>query len=289
MKIKSNKISDIRQCYLKELSEIYEQQESVVFLDLIFEEFLGLSRVERVLNTEKRATESEILKIHFAVKDLKQHKPIQYILKKTEFYGLPYYVDERVLIPRPETEELVSWVLEFFGQEVNCEILDIGTGSGCIAISIKKNLISANVWAMDVSPLSLEVARMNAISNHVDIHFLLQDILESHISENLPPFDAIVSNPPYVRNSEKLLMQKNVLDYEPALALFVEDNDPLKFYRVIAEFSKKYLKPGGTLFFEINEALAAETVGLLESMGFSDIIVKQDIHNKNRMIKAKKS
>lgn len=289
MNIKSNKISDIRQCYLKELSEIYELQESVVFLDLIFEEFLGLTRVERVLNTEKRATESEILKIHFAVKDLKKHKPIQYILKKTEFYGLPFYVDERVLIPRPETEELVSWVLELLGREVNCEILDIGTGSGCIAISIKKNLISANVWAMDVSPLSLEVAQMNANSNSVDIHFLLQDILESQVSENLPQFDVIVSNPPYVRNSEKLLMQKNVLDFEPALALFVEDNDPLKFYRAIAGFSREHLKPGGTLFFEINEALAAETAGLLETMGFSDIIVKQDIHDKNRMIKAKKS
>ena len=289
MNIKSNKISDIRQSYLKELSEIDEQQESAIFLDLIFEEILGLSRVERVLNPEKRATESEILKIHFAVKDLKQQKPIQYILKKTEFYGLPFYVDERVLIPRSETEELVSWVLELSGQEANREMLDIGTGSGCIAISIKKNLISANVWAMDVSSLSLEVARMNALSNHVDIHFLLQDILESQVSENLPQFDAIVSNPPYVRNSEKLLMQKNVLDYEPALALFVEDNDPLKFYKAIAGFSKAHLKSGGTLFFEINEALAAETAGLLESMGFSDIIAKQDIHDKNRMIKAKKS
>ena len=289
MNIKSNKISDIRQSYLKELSEIYEQQESAIFLDLIFEEILSLSRVERVLNPEKRATESEILKINFTVNDLKKHKPIQYILKKTEFYGLPFYVDERVLIPRPETEELVGWVLELFGQKINCEILDIGTGSGCIAISIKKKLISANVQAMDVSLLSLEVAGMNAISNHVDIHFLLQDILENPISVNLPRFDVIVSNPPYVRNSEKLLMQKNVLDYEPALALFVEDSDPLKFYRAIAGFSREHLNPGGTLFLEINEALAAETAGLLESMGFIEIIVKQDIHNKNRMIKAKKS
>jgi release factor glutamine methyltransferase len=289
MNIKSNKISDIRQSYLKELSEIYEQQESAIFLDLIFEEILGLTRFERILNPDRRATESEILKIHFAVKDLKQHKPIQYILKKTEFYGLPFYVDERVLIPRPETEELVGWVLELSGQAVNCEILDIGTGSGCIAISIKKNLISSNVRAMDVSPLSLEVAKMNAISNHADIHFFLQDILESPISENLPRFDVIVSNPPYVRNSEKLLMQKNVLDYEPALALFVEDSDPLKFYRAIAGFSREHLKPGGTLFLEINEALASETAGLLESMGFSEIIVKQDIRDKNRMIKAKKS
>jgi len=197
-------------------------------------------------------------------------------------------VDENVLIPRPETEELVEWVLEICGQEANVNVLDIGTGSGCIAISIKKNLLSGKVWAMDVSPLALEVAKKNAVSNDVEIHFLQQDILESFGSENLPQFDAIVSNPPYVRNSEKLLMQKNVLEYEPALALFVEDNDPLKFYRAIAGFSADHLKQGGSLFLEINEALADETAAFLQSMEFSDIIVKKDIYDKNRMIKAVK-
>jgi len=288
MKIKSNKISDIRQFYLKELSEIYQPKESAVFLDLIFEEYFGLSRVERVLNPEKRVTESEMLKIHFAIGELKKQMPIQYILEKAEFYGLLFYVDENVLIPRPETEELVEWVLEICGQEANVNVLDIGTGSGCIAISIKKNLLSGKVWAMDVSPLALEVAKRNAVSNDVEIHFLQQDILESVGSENLPQFDAIVSNPPYVRNSEKLLMQKNVLEYEPALALFVEDNDPLKFYRAIAGFSADHLKQGGSLFLEINEALADETAALLQSMEFSDIIVKKDIYDKDRMIKAVK-
>jgi len=288
MKIKSNKISDIRQFYLKELSEIYQPQESAVFLDLIFEAYFGLSRVERVLNPEKRVTESEMLKIHFAIGELKKQRPIQYILEKAEFYGLSFYVDENVLIPRPETEELVEWVLEICGQEANVNVLDIGTGSGCVAISIKKNLLSGKVWAMDVSPLALEVAKRNAVSNDVEIHFLQQDILESVGSENLPQFDAIVSNPPYVRNSEKVLMQKNVLDYEPALALFVEDNDPLKFYRAIAGFSADHLKQGGSLFLEINEALADETAALLQSMGFSDIIVKKDIYDKDRMIKAVK-
>jgi len=288
MKIKSNKISDIRQFYLKELSEIYQPQESAVFLDLIFEAYFGLSRVERVLNPEKRVTESEMLKIHFAIGELKKQRPIQYILEKAEFYGLLFYVDENVLIPRPETEELVEWVLEICGQEANLNVLDIGTGSGCIAISIKKNLLSGKVWVMDVSPLALEVAKRNAVSNDVEIHFLQQDILESVGSENLPQFDAIVSNPPYVRNSEKLLMQKNVLDYEPAFALFVEDNDPLKFYRAIAGFSADHLKQGGSLFLEINEALADETAALLQSKGFSDIIVKKDIYDKDRMIKAVK-
>ena len=288
MKIKSNKISDIRQFYLKELSEIYQPQESAVFLDLIFEAYFGLSRVERVLNPEKRVTESEMLKIHFAIGELKKQRPIQYILEKAEFYGLSFYVDENVLIPRPETEELVEWVLEICGQEANENVLDIGTGSGCIAISIKKNLLSGKVWAMDVSPLALEVAGRNAVSNNVEIGFLLQDILENKGFENLPKFDVIVSNPPYVRNSEKLLMQKNVLEYEPALALFVEDNDPLKFYRAIAGFSADHLKQGGSLFLEINEALADETAAFLQSMEFSDIIVKKDIYDKNRMIKAVK-
>jgi len=288
MKIKSNKISDIRQFYLKELSEIYQPQESAVFLDLIFEAYFGLSRVERVLNPEKRVTESEMLKIHFAIGELKKQRPIQYILEKAEFYGLSFYVDENVLIPRPETEELVEWVLEICGQEANVNVLDIGTGSGCVAMSIKKNSLSGKVWAMDVSPLALEVAKKNAVSNDVEIHFLQQDILESVGSENLPQFDAIVSNPPYVRNSEKLLMRKNVLDYEPTLALFVEDNDPLKFYRAIAGFSADHLKQGGSLFLEINEALADETAAFLQSMEFSDIIVKKDIYDKNRMIKAVK-
>ena len=288
MKIKSNKISDIRQFYLKELSEIYQPEESAVFLDLIFEAYFGLSRVERVLNPEKRVTESEMLKIHFAIGELKKQRPIQYILEKAEFYGLSFYVDENVLIPRPETEELVEWVLEIFGQEANVNVLDIGTGSGCIAISIKKNSLLGKVWAMDVSPLALEVAKRNAVSNDVEIGFLLQDILENKGFENLPKFDVIVSNPPYVRNSEKLLMQKNVLEYEPALALFVEDNDPLKFYRAIAGFSADHLKQGGSLFLEINEALADETAAFLQSMEFSDIIVKKDIYDKDRMIKAVK-
>ncbi len=287
MKIKSNKISDIRQFYLGELSEIFSPQESTIFLDLIFEEFLGLSRMDRILNTEKRATESEILKIHFAVKELEKHKPIQYIFNKTGFYGLPFFVDENVLIPRPETEELVEWVLrELSGNDGSITILDIGTGSGCIAITLKKNFLPGKVWAMDISPQALAVAEKNARLNAATIQFLLFDILEKQGLENLPWFDVIVSNPPYVRNSEKVLMQKNVLDYEPALALFVDDNDPLKFYRAIAEFSMIKLKSGGLLFLEINESLGAETVALLKTTGFSDIIIRKDINDKNRMVKA---
>jgi len=287
MNIRTNKISDIRQYYLKELSEIYQPQESAVFLDMLFEEFLGLSRTGRVLNPDKRATESEILKIHFAVKDLKRQRPIQYILKKTDFYGLPFFVDENVLIPRPETEELVEWIIrETAGAEPSINILDIGTGSGCIAVSLKLNLTSTDVWAMDISQEVLAVAKKNALSNHAEIHLLKHDIFSNSLPQNIPQFDLIVSNPPYVRNSEKQQMQKNVLNYEPALALFVPDEDPLKFYLAISEFSLNHLKPGGSLYLEINEAIATETAHLLESVRFSEIVIKKDIHDRDRMIKA---
>jgi release factor glutamine methyltransferase len=289
MNIRTNKISDIRQYYLKELSEIYQPQESAVFLDILFEELLGLSRPARILNPGKRVTESEILKIHFAVGELKKQRPIQYILKKTEFYGLPFFVDESVLIPRPETEELVEWIiLEATGVKPSLSILDIGTGSGCIAVSIKVNLTFSDVWAMDISKEALAVAKKNAISNHTGIHFLHHDISSDSSPKNIPRFNLIVSNPPYVRNSEKLRMQKNVLNYEPALALFVSDEDPLKFYRAISAFSMNHLKPGGFLFLEINEAFAGGTTDLLESAGFSGIIIKQDINGRDRMIKAVK-
>lgn len=289
MKIKSNKISDIRQFYLTGLSEIYSPQESAVIMDMIFKDIVGISRIDRVLNPEKSLSESEILKIQFAVDELEKHKPIQYILKNTWFYGLPFFVDENVLIPRPETEELVEWILhELDNIEGVSEILDIGTGSGCIAVSLKKHAPASIVWAVDISPQALVVAEKNTQSNGAAIQFLLYDILNNQGIENLPDFDVIVSNPPYVRNSEKVLMQKNVLEYEPALALFVEDDDPLKFYRAIADFAKIRLKPGGLLFLEINESLAAETAALLENRGFSEVIIRKDLNDKNRMIKVEK-
>ena len=289
MKINSGKISDIRQFFLKELSVIYQPQESAVLLDMIFEDFPGISRTERILNPEKIVAETEILKIHFAVEELKNHKPIQYILNKAEFYGLPFYVDENVLIPRPETEELVEWILlEMSISAASATILDIGTGSGCIAVSLKNNLASCKVWAMDISPGALAVAKKNAANNNAGIQFFICNILDEKPPENLPLFDLVVSNPPYVRNSEKLLMEKNVLDYEPSLALFVDDDDPLKFYKAIADFSQLHLVSGGKLFLEINENLGLETVGLLNSIGFSDIILKKDLNGKDRMIKATK-
>ena len=213
---------------------------------------------------------------------MRHFEPIQYILGETEFYGLPFKVTPATLIPRPETEELVDWII------ANCNknpktLLDIGTGSGCIAIALAKNLPAVKVSAMDISEEALKVASENAIYNKVTVNFSKKDILGT---STLPQkYDVIISNPPYVRNSEKEMMQKNVLDFEPASALFVEDDNPLLFYSKIAKLAKNYLNPNGFLFFEINEYLSKEVIQLLERESFSEIELKQDFFGKDRMIK----
>ena len=222
-----------------------------------------------------------------AIEKLKQEIPIQYIIGSTEFYGLPFYVDKNVLIPRPETEELVSLILQNTkakNQKPKTKILDIGTGSGCIAISLAKNLSTAEVWALDVSKKALLVAKKNAELNKVNIHFLNDDILNISV---LPiNFDIIVSNPPYVRELEKKEIKNNVLQNEPHLALFVKDENPLLFYDRIADLAKKYLTQNGQLFFEINQYPVRETFALLENKGYQNIELKKDIFEKDRMIKA---
>jgi len=222
-----------------------------------------------------------------ALEKLKAQKPIQYILGETEFFGLNFKVNDSTLIPRPETEELVSWVLKMKGKSENINVLDIGTGSGCIAISIAKHLEKANVHALDVSEKALEVAEQNAKNNGVAVNFINKDILEisNKRLENQNQFDIIVSNPPYVRHLEKTMMHANVLDNEPHLALFVDDANPLIFYKAITEFAVKNLKSGGALFFEINEYLGPEMIRLLESNNFKNIQLKQDFFKKDRMIK----
>jgi release factor glutamine methyltransferase len=216
---------------------------------------------------------------------LKKEKPIQYILGETEFYGLPFLVNENTLIPRPETEELVEWILEstkYEEQNTKLNVLDIGTGSGCIAISLAKNLPSAQVSAIDVSEKALATAHKNAKINKVDVNFILKNILETESLDE--KYDVIVSNPPYVRNLEKEEIKPNVLEYEPHLALFVEDNDALLFYRKIAALAKKNLSENGKLYFEINQYLGKETVRLLEGMDFKNVILKKDVYGNDRMI-----
>ena len=226
-------------------------------------------------------------KFQKAIFRLKIHEPIQYIIGETEFYGLPFKVNKHTLIPRPETEELVEWIyIEFSNQQStinNQQFLDIGTGTGCIAISLAKNLPNAKVSALDISEEALKIAQQNAEMNKVKIDFFQTDILAA---ETLPKkYDVIISNPPYVRELEKKQMQQNVLKHEPESALYVSNEDPLLFYRAISHLAKKHLNPEGKLFFEINEYLADELTALLEGEGFKNIQVKKDIFGKDRMIK----
>ena len=247
------------------LKNIQDEQEIESFFFILTEYLHNLKRIDVALNPDFEISDAAIEKWNAILAQLQQEKPIQYITREAWFYGLRFEVNENTLIPRPETEELVEWIIESQKSEVQSrklEILDIGTGTGCIPISVKTNLPQANVSAIDVSEKALEVAKRNAASNKVEINFIQTNILEVlDLNQN---FDVIVSNPPYVRNLEKQEIKKNVLDYEPHLALFVEDNDALLFYRKIAQLALKNLSPNGLLFFEINQYLGKETVELLE-------------------------
>jgi release factor glutamine methyltransferase len=238
------------------------------------------------LQTDLIFSEAEIAIWDSILEPLKKEIPIQYLLGKTSFYGLDFEVNNHVLIPRSETEELVEWIIQSTSklEKKDLKILDIGTGSGCIAISIAKNLPSASVFAIDVSENALATAHKNAERNKVNITFINQNILET---EDLKQqFDIIVSNPPYVRHLEKAEIKKNVLDNEPHLALFVEDNDALIFYRKIAALAQKNLSPNGKLYFEINQYLGKEMIALLEKMNFKNIELRKDIYGNDRMITA---
>jgi release factor glutamine methyltransferase len=228
---------------------------------------------------------SEILNWNAILEKLKIQIPIQYIIGTTHFYGLEFIVDENVLIPRPETEELVDWIVKLnskLSKKKNLKILDIGTGSGCIAVSLAKNIPNSEVFAIDVSEKALAIAKKNAILNKVPVTFLHKNILET--KDLNQKFDIIVSNPPYVRNLEKAEIKPNVLDNEPHLALFVPDNDPLIFYKKIAELAAANLNPNGQLFFEINQYLGKETQELLEYIGLKNIELRKDIYGNDRMI-----
>ncbi|WP_309640158.1 peptide chain release factor N(5)-glutamine methyltransferase [Flavobacterium sp.] len=280
------RIKNYRTYFVETLTPIYDAIEAESFFYLILEQQHQMKRIDLALQPESTFSEKQIDDWNVIVKQLQQEIPIQYILGKTSFYGLDFEVDENVLIPRPETEELVDWIL------MDCKtvrwqdgkIVDIGTGSGCIAISLAKNLPQAHVAAIDVSEKALNVAKKNAILNEVDVTFIHQNILET---EDLKAtFDIIVSNPPYVRNLEKTEIKNNVLAHEPHLALFVEDDDALLFYKKIAVLAQKNLKENGQLFFEINQYLGKEMIDLLSSMGFVEVELRQDIYGNDRMISA---
>jgi release factor glutamine methyltransferase len=287
MQVSSNKISDIRKYYQQQLADLYDEKEISSLLYLLFETYAGLTKAQILIEPETPITESQLLKINFAVKDLKNYKPIQYIIGKTEFYGLEFKVGPDVLIPRPETEELVELIIKDSKFVFPNTILDIGTGSGCIAISLKKHLQKAKVTGLDISAGALNVAKTNAIYNNVLIDFKLLDFTDFGQLKKMKSYDVIVSNPPYVRNSEKKLMKKNVLHYEPETALFVNDDDPLIFYKAIALFADRNLNRKGTIYCEINEYLAQSTAELFYHGGFSNVEVINDMNGKERFLKIK--
>jgi release factor glutamine methyltransferase len=288
----NKKIKDYRTHFIQELSSIYDVGEAESFFYLILEEKQKLKRIDLALNPDLTFSNEEIEYWNSILDQLKKEIPIQYLLGKTSFYGLDFEVNSNVLIPRPETEELVDWIIQSTKLSFDSDpddspklkIVDIGTGSGCIAISLAKNIPNAQVFAIDVSEEALATAQKNAIMNQVNVTFISKNILETEDLQQ--QFDVIVSNPPYVRELEKQEIKKNVLDHEPHLALFVENNDALIFYRKIAELAQNNLSPNGQLFFEINQYLGKEMIELLEKMGFKNIELRQDIYGNNRMIKA---
>lgn len=280
------KIKEYRTQFINSLSPIHGEDEAESFFYLILEEKLQLKRIDLALQPDLVLSQDEIVIWNALLDQLKLEIPVQYLLGKTSFYGLDFEVNENVLIPRSETEELVEWIIEV--QKLNnnspLRILDIGTGSGCIAISLAKNIPNALVYAVDVSEKALATAKKNAALNKVAVTFIHQNILETH--DLLQEFDVIVSNPPYVRNLEKVEIKKNVLDNEPHLALFVEDTDALIFYKKIAELGLKNLAPNGLLFFEINQYLGKEMIGLLQNLNFKNNELRKDIYGNDRMTKS---
>lgn len=277
------KIKHYQESFLNQIAPIFDYLEAQSFFYIILEHIHHLKRIDLALNHDLEMTEKQLQEWVKIVAALQTKKPIQYILGETEFYGLKFIVDQNTLIPRPETEELVQLILNFdISTFSNLKILDIGTGSGCIAIALAKNLPNAMVYAIDVSDNALEIAKINAHHNKVNVTFIHQNILET--SNLQQQFNIIVSNPPYVRNLEKNEISKNVLDFEPHLALFVDDDDALLFYRKIAQLAKVNLTKNGVLFFEINQYLASVTTDLLKSLSFNNIQLYKDVYNNDRMI-----
>ena len=289
MKMSSNLVRDCRRHYASELENIYGFDEANALIMILLEHYFGIDRIKIAMDPELRLSESELLTLHFAVKELLKNKPIQYVLGETEFCGMRFFVDEGVLIPRPETEEMVNMVARSVDtmctSSLPCSILDIGTGSGCIAISLAKLLKGSVVTAVDVSEKALEIAKKNAETNGVNVNFILDDILNpQNTALTDSKFDIIVSNPPYVCESEKAEMRANVLDYEPSSALFVSDNDPLIFYRKILEFAQQALKPNGEIWFEINEKFGTEMKNLCEKVGCKQAEIIKDFRGKDRIL-----
>jgi release factor glutamine methyltransferase len=277
-------LGQIKTELLEALHQYYPSQEIHNFYMMLAEHILKLPSHKVLAYPETNVENSEYLKLQNAIEDLKKFRPIQHIIGKTEFYDLEFIVNQNVLVPRPETEELVHLIIENQKGKA-CKIMDIGTGTGCIPITLAKNINGATVHAIDVSVNALETARENAKLNGANVVFHHMDILSTSALPSAP-FDVIVSNPPYVMEKEKQQMQTNVLEYDPHLALFVPNNNPLLFYIAISKLASKSLVGGGFLYFEINEALGKETKTMMEEIGFSNVKVIRDLYGKDRIIQA---
>jgi len=294
------KLAEAEKKIKEQLCSIYEQSESANIALLVLEDCTGLTGTDLLMNKERLLSTEEEEKLESHVKRLLNHEPIQYIMQKAWFYGLELYVDSNVLIPRPETEELVDWIVKDIkakGFDVfekaptdadvtkQLKILDVGAGSGCIALALKKAMPKAEVWGCDVSEKALNVARRNGSDLNIRVDFQGIDFLDEMQQKFLPTVDIIVSNPPYIPFNEKVTMHANVVDHEPHTALFVPDNDALIFYRSIAHFAEKRLYKGGSIYLEIHENLSDGVVEVFKNSGYTDIVVRKDMQGKNRMVK----
>jgi release factor glutamine methyltransferase len=295
------KLYEAEQYIKKELQQIYEEQEAATIAGLAIEHITGFSKTRRVSKKEEVLSSSQIDQLYNNLSRLKNHEPIQYILNKAWFYGMELYVDQNVLIPRPETEELVRWIFDDVKQSgkdvftkramkadetTQLKILDVGTGSGCIALALKKEMVRAEVWGCDISEEALNVARRNGSALDIRVDFQGMNFLDEGQQKLLPTVDIIVSNPPYVPLKDKMQMDSNVVDYEPHTALFVPDNDALIFYKNLALFGKKRLYENGNIYVEIHEDLGKSVVQVFKENGYSTIELRKDIQGKDRMVKA---
>ena len=287
MGVKIQTIKDIRFYLAKELTGIYSLLEIRVLADLLIKTVTGRTKLHQLYDAGYPVSKSEVTQIIKFSNQLKTGKPVQYILGETIFYDCKIKLNSSTLIPRPETEELVDLIIRE-NKDYDGNIIDFGTGSGCIAIALAVNLPLADLTGIDISEDALRIARENADMNNVKVLFIKGDILDFN-KDSVDKAGIIVSNPPYVRNSEKALMGKNVLDFEPHQALFVENSDPLVFYNAILEHAENILLPGGRLYFEMNEAMGRSLVNLMESCGFSEIEIVSDINGKERIIKGRKN
>lgn len=287
---------DEKQRYIilkKQLQSIYEDREASHIASMVMEHVTGKNRTDRLMSNHLLDEKMEH-RIAYMEQRLLQHEPVQYVIGEAYFYKMKLAVDKGVLIPRPETEELVEWVIETVKnkpqpEERNYKVLDVGTGSGCIPVALQKNLPAYfEIWACDISGDALNIARKNADDQQALIDFIQLDFLDEKQRLQLPHIDILVSNPPYIPLREKEKMSPNVVQYEPAQALFVPDNDPLLFYKALAAFGIKNLHPGGFIFVETHEDLANQTLQMLKDSGYKEILLRQDMQGKNRMLRAQK-